>query len=101
MIGTYGATEDILTCDRPLYLSAGVNDPQCVIALPLSPRAIFFASRDSSALDNLMRMQHAALMQAVNERIVIQAAQNVYGRHQRLLGFVEKWLSPKCGTFAS
>jgi hypothetical protein len=101
MIGTYGASEDILTCDRPLYLSAGVNDPKCVIALPLSPRAIFFASRDSSALDNLMRMEHAALIQAVNERVVNQAAQNVYGCHEHSLGFVENWLAPKRGTFAS
>lgn len=41
------AEPDILTCDRPLYLSHGVNDPKCVIAIPSSPRAIFLASRDT------------------------------------------------------
>jgi hypothetical protein len=94
VVGTYGATPDILTCDRPLYLSPGVNDPKCVIALPLSPCAIFFASRDPSILDTLMRMERSALIRAINESVVTQAARYVYGAHDRALGFVERWLAP-------
>jgi uncharacterized protein DUF4238 len=94
VVGTYGATPDILTCDRPLYLSPGVNDPKCVIALPLSPCAIFFASRDPSILDTLMRMERSALIRATNESVVTQAARYVYGAHDRALGFVERWLAP-------
>ena len=93
VVGSYGATPDILTCDRPLYLSPGVNDPKCVIALPLSPCAIFFASRDPSTLDKLMRMERSALIRAINESVVTQAARHVYGGHDRSLGFVERWLA--------
>jgi hypothetical protein len=93
MVGMYGATPDILTCDRPLYLSPGVNDPRCVIALPLSPSAIFFASRDPSILDKLMRMERSALIRAINESVVTQAARYVYGAHDRQANFVERLLA--------
>jgi hypothetical protein len=92
VVGSY-ATPDILTCDRPLYLSHGVNDPRCVIALPLSPCAILFASRDPSILDTLMRMERSALIRAINETVVAQAARYVYGAHDRALAFVERLLA--------
>jgi hypothetical protein len=93
VVGSYGATPDILTCDQPLHLSHGVNEPKCVLALPLSPCAIFFASRQTSSLDKLMRMERSALIRAINETVVTQAARYVYGAHDRALGFVEHWLA--------
>jgi hypothetical protein len=94
VVGSYGATPDILTCDQSLYLSHGVNDPKCVIALPLSPYAIFFASRQANSLDKLMRMERSALIRSINETVVTQAARYVYGAHDRALAFVERWLAP-------
>lgn len=93
VVGSSGANPDILTCDRPLYLSHGINDPRCIIALPLSPTAIFLASRDQKSLDKLMAMESSALVRAINETVVTQAACYVYGAHEYTLGFVERWLA--------
>jgi hypothetical protein len=94
VVGSYGATPDILTCDRPVYFSHGLDNTDCVIALPLSPYAIFFASRQAISLDKLMRMERSALIRVINETVVTQAVRNVYGAHDRSLGFVERLLAP-------
>jgi hypothetical protein len=94
VLGSSGANPDILTCDRPLYFSHGVNDPKCIIALPLSPRAIFLASRDQRSLDKLIAMESSALIRTVNETVVTQAARYVYGAHDRAITFVERWFAP-------
>lgn len=94
VLGSDGAHPNILTCDRPLFLSNGINDPKCVIALPLSPRAIFLASRDQTRLNRLIATENSALIRAVNESIVTQADRYVYGAHEGALGFLERWLAP-------
>jgi hypothetical protein len=94
VLGSNSGNLDMLTCDRPLYLSHGVNDPKCVIALPLSPRAIFLASRNQKSLAKLISMESSALIRAINETMVTQAARYVYGAHDRALSFVEHWLAP-------
>jgi hypothetical protein len=93
VLGSSGANPDILTCDRPLFLSHGVNDPKCLIALPLSPRALFLASRAQQRLDRLIAMESAALIRAINETVVTQAVRYVYGAHDRAVSFVERWLA--------
>jgi hypothetical protein len=98
VLGGSGASPDILTCDRPLYFSHGINDPKCVIALPLSTRAIFLASRDQVSLDRLIAMENSALINAINQTIVTQAERNVYGAHDRALSFVEYWLASPVRT---
>jgi hypothetical protein len=101
VLGGSGAAPDILTCDRPLYLSQGVNDPKCVIALPLSPRAIFLASRDQQSLDRIIAMKGTALIDDFNRAMATQAAHYVYGAHDRALGFVEHWLASVTGSSAT
>jgi hypothetical protein len=101
VLGSSGANPDILTCDRPLFLSHGIDDPKCLIALPISPRAIFLASREQGTLDKLIGMESSALIRAANESIVTQADRYVYGAHGRALGFVERWLAPLSNSSAS
>ena len=94
VLGSSGANPDILTCDRPLYLSHGVSDPRCVIALPLSPRALFLASRDQESLNKIIAMEGDSLIHATNETMVTQAVRYVYGAHAHALSLVERWLAP-------
>jgi hypothetical protein len=94
VLGSSGATPDMLTCDRPLFLSHGINDARCVIALPISPQTIFLASRDQKRLDTLIALESSALIRAANETMVGQAVRYVYGAHNRLVSFVERLLAP-------
>ncbi len=93
--GTVGITQDfpdLLTCDRPLYLSHGVADERCFIALPLSPRFIFFATRKHATFDSVMAHGIEAVTKSLNELLVTQADKYVYGAHDRHLRFVENRL---------
>lgn len=98
VLGGSGASPNILTCDRPLYLSHGINDSKWVIALPLSTRTIFLASRDQVSLDKLITMESSALINSINQTIVTQAERNVYGAHNGALSFVEHCLAPVVST---
>ena len=92
---TVGITQDfpdMLTCDRPLYLSQGVADERCFIALPLSPRFIFVATRNPATFDNVMAHGIEAVTKSLNEILVTQADKYVYGAHDRHLRFVENRL---------
>lgn len=69
----------LITSDRPCVYTEGLNKPDCVIALPLSPRQAFFAFRPNSrAQRSLMRADVDLLLAALNESVASQAAARVY-----------------------
>lgn len=85
---------DLLTCDRPVYMSHGVMDEMCFIALPLSPRFVFITTRSQSSFDRVMSRGIKAVTKAINESMVNQAEKYVYGAHNRHLRFIENRLKP-------
>ena len=91
-VGVTQAMPDLLTSDRPLYLSHGVADARCFIALPLSPRFIFFATRDEDTFHRVMAQGIAPVTKSLNELLVTQAQKYVYAAHDRHLRFVENRL---------
>ncbi|MFM0558499.1 DUF4238 domain-containing protein, partial [Paraburkholderia sediminicola] len=89
---TVGITDDsldMLTGDRPVYMSHGIVDERCFIAVPLSPRLVFFATRAQNTFDSVMSNGIKALVKSLNDLIVTQADRYVYGAHDRHLRFVE------------
>ena len=91
-VGVTNNFPDLLTGDRPVYMSHGVLDDRCFIAVPLSPRFIFFATRAQSTFDSVMSHGIRAV-KSLNNLIVSQAEKNVYGAHNRHLRFVENRLA--------
>jgi len=83
---------DVLTCDHPVIMSHGISDNKCLIALPLSPRFIFFATRNQATLDRIEAHEIIKITKIVNENIVNQARQSVYGANSLHLRFVENRL---------
>ncbi|VVE33063.1 hypothetical protein PTE30175_03659 [Pandoraea terrae] len=97
---TVGITEDfpdLLTGDRPVYLSHGVVDDRCFVAMPLSPKFIFFATRAQTAFDSVMSHGIKAVTKSLNNLIVSQADKYVYGAHDQHLRFVENRLARRRG----
>jgi hypothetical protein len=91
-IGIEDGFPDLLTCDRPVYMSHGVMDERCFIALPLSPQFVFIATRTQSTFDRVMSPGIKAVTKLINETMVMQAEKYVYGAHDRHLRFVENRL---------
>lgn len=91
-VGIDDATPDLLTSDRPLYMSHGVADPACFVALPIAPRFIFCATRDEAAFQRVMARGIVPVVKSLNELLVRQAEQYVYAAHRRHMRFVENRL---------
>lgn len=91
-VGIEQSTPDLLTSDRPVYMSHGVADERCFIALPLSPRFIFFATRDEAAFHRVMAQGVESVTKSLNEVLVSQAEKYVYAAHDQHLRFVENRL---------
>jgi hypothetical protein len=82
----------LLTGDRPLIATAGLSDPNCVVALPLSPRLLFIATNSDNTETRLRAAGVRKLAKATNINILGQAMKHVYGDSSRQLVFVQNRL---------
>ncbi len=75
------SSKPLLTSDRPCVYTKGLDKPNCVIALPLSPRHAFFAFRpNSNAQRVLMKTPTSRLAAGLNESVVGQAVTRAYSQ---------------------
>lgn len=74
-----GANVELLTSDRPLWASTGLNKPNCLLALPLSPTRVFFASPKQAYQAVLKTKGPNKLVRRCNESLASQASRFVYG----------------------
>jgi hypothetical protein len=68
---------DLLIGDRPLIL-AGSFETSFLLALPLSPRRMFFAFNDSQTFENVKAFDETAFVRAANVSAVSSAERYVY-----------------------
>lgn len=94
-VGTSEGFPDLLTGDRPVYMSHGVNDERCFIVVPMSPKFMFFATRNPEMFDRVLALGIVSVTKQVNGFMAANAIQNVYGTSDRHLRFVENRLRPK------
>jgi Protein of unknown function (DUF4238) len=80
----------LLTSDRSLVMSAGLSDPLCYLALPLSPHRLFVASHDDRYAKTLPGAAHTLIVKAMNRDVVRQAREFVWGTDDDQLAFVRK-----------
>jgi len=92
---------DFLTSDRPLYMSHGISDDRCFIAVPMSPRAVFLATRNADTFKSVLANGIEAFTKSLNEILVSQADKYVYAAHDRHLPLVEKHLRQPSTDHAS
>jgi len=90
-----GAATSLLTSDRPLFELHGFGDPRYVVALPLSPRWLFVAASARESIQALTRQTADSIVAMINEKLVAQAAVQVYGNTKAHLATVEEHLRPR------
>lgn len=73
---------DLLLSDHPCIFTSAIDDPKCVIALPISPKKVFMATQDDSVENSLRQSQPRELVVRLNEYSVIQARVRIYARSQ-------------------
>lgn len=71
----------LLSSDRPCVYTEGLHKPDCVIALPLSPKSAFFAFRSGSKAERvLMKTPVSRLASGLNESVVGQAITRAFSQ---------------------
>jgi hypothetical protein len=93
----------ILIGDRPLLTfprarypcGIALDHPSCLIALPIGPDAVFFASANPKAKDKVRKMTPSKIALAVNEETIGRSADVVYASNTSLASFVKPRIEGK------
>ncbi len=71
----------LLTSDRPCVYTEGLQGPNCIVTIPLSPRHAFFSFRPNSrAQESIMQSPPNRLSKALNRSVVGQAALRAFSQ---------------------
>jgi hypothetical protein len=79
----------LLTSDSPLDMPLSLSDKNAYIALPLSPKALFIATNNSSLLESLTRQDHSKIVRMLNLATVTQARDYVWAADDSQYTFVK------------
>jgi hypothetical protein len=79
----------LLTSDRPVVVTNGLDKPNSQLLIPISPRHVFVAT-NNVATENYIRgvWNNRQLIQQVNERVSLQSRRYVWGLSDAQLPFV-------------
>jgi hypothetical protein len=95
-----GANVDLLLSDRPCILEGNALDGDCVIALPLSSRMLFFICNRPAQTQFLRAMPVTSLVKMMNKASVTYASDRVYATGKHHLPLVEKYLKARVSAVA-
>lgn len=72
------ASVSLLTSDRPLFCSGGIDDTECLLALPVSPTKVFLAAHSTALLNRIAAETPTSLAKMLNDTRACQAEKYVY-----------------------
>ena len=75
-----GQQNHLLLSDRPCIATAGMDDPNLVIALPIGPWKAFMAIKTDRVFSIMRRQDPKTLLMRMNESAVTNAKTRIYGR---------------------
>jgi hypothetical protein len=77
-----------LTSDRPIIMTNGLAVPEAHIAMPLSPRRLFIATKSPQLIKDVAARSAGEVVLGVNNKVAEQARRFVYGVDDSQLRFV-------------
>jgi len=81
----------LLTSDRPVIRTNGLDSAGSHIALPIGPRFLFLASHDTEFLQGILKANQTALVKECNRQVVGAAVRLVFATDERQKPFIKKW----------
>jgi hypothetical protein len=84
----------LLTSDRPVVFTTGLGNPDCIIALPLSPTVAFFAMKERARLERMLQHPPQDLAARLNYHVLSQAKEYVYAGDDSQRTCVEEHFRP-------
>ncbi|BBO69294.1 hypothetical protein DSCA_32240 [Desulfosarcina alkanivorans] len=89
------APYDLLLSDHPCIFVHGIDDPNCVIALPIHPRKAFMATRSDEVAKVMRNQRPRDLAVRLNESSVNQTRVRIYAPNESPRRFIENRLAQK------
>ena len=74
------AKHELLLADNPCIFTGGIDAPELIIALPISPTKAFLATRGDLTAAKLRQQSPSTLVVHLNESSVLQAGARIYAR---------------------
>ncbi len=84
-----GAKCDLLLGDNPLILASNIEDPNLILALPISPTKAFMATQSDNIAATLKDQELGYLATRLNESTVMQSNNRIYARDKKHWRFIE------------
>lgn len=79
---------DLLLSDNPCIFTHGINDPNLIISLPVSPKKVFMATQTAMVAETLRQQKSQHLLKRINESSLLQSSSRIYARdtsHRRFI----------------
>lgn len=83
------AKHRLLTCDRPIIMTNGLERPDAHVVLPISPRTFFLAYRSDDFFSRVAGLSQEALASTINDAVVRQAIDFVYAYDGNQTRFIQ------------
>ena len=84
------APYDLLLSDHPCIFTLGIDDPNCVIALPIHPRKAFMATQSDQMAEIMRQQRPRELVMRLNEYSINQTRIRIYAQNESPRRFIEK-----------
>ena len=92
------APHSVLTSDRPVYMTNGIDHPKGEIIVPIGPTQMFVAVNTPEMEEVLRTCDPHRLLGLTNDKVVRSARRYVYGTDDRQLRYVENRLGRHAPT---
>lgn len=79
----------LLTSDRPVLITNGLDKPNGQLLIPIGPRTLFCAVRNTQTRSGILSIPHRDLSMQINRSIVSQSVSYVYGSDDAQQHFIE------------
>lgn len=89
------ARHSLLTSDRPVIMTNGLDRSDAHIVLPISPCKLFIATKTEQMLRQITTMEAAESVWASNNKVAEQAYKYVYGVGDSQMRFVANRLGKR------
>ena len=86
---------ELLLADNPCIFTGGIDAPELIVALPISPTKAFLATRGNRTAANLRRLSPGTLVVQLNESSVVQSRARIYARTDAPMRFIANRLASR------
>ncbi|MGX7703825.1 DUF4238 domain-containing protein [Methylobacterium sp. Gmos1] len=82
----------LFTSDRPVYWHGALEEDDCHIMMPVSPKRVFWAVNKSAMSDIIRRVHNQDMVRFMNEQVTRRSLKYVYAMGDRELPYLQEFM---------